>query len=629
MNVPHFRNQVLAFLRSRIGRSFLVFALLSALLCCGVGYGFYHSNLRWFLINKGEEKITALELVDAFVTEYAGLRNALPSSDAPVPASFRAHAISRFNKSRGVAESLRMKMVGPPGREIATPPGDAATASVIARFATQAAPKPETAFVTVGSETLLRTIYPTAANQQSCVDCHNKLQPNGPRWQLHDIIGAFVVDVPTGPFFRRNLLNSVAVGAIMLMLSLAIGLYVFMLHYRQFRAAEAATDRLMQSEERFKDYAETASDWYWQTGPDHRFTFFSDRLRAFGIDPDKRIGKTRIEVAADADGEAEKWRAHKEALDRREPFRDFTYLLQGDGEGDRHFCASGKPFFDQGGRFRGYRGTGRDVTGSVAAARRLNESIVEAERANRSKSEFLANMSHELRTPLNAILGFSEIIRDQILGPISVSKYSDYAGDIHASGRHLLEIINDILDMSKIEAGKLELRDDVIDVERALIASLRLVEERAKFGKIDLVLDPLPVLPLLRADEVRVKQIMLNLITNAVKFTGEGGRVAVSAALGDDGSLEVRVQDTGIGMTEAEIAVALQPFRQVDNGLSRRYEGTGLGLPLVKALVEVHQGRLVIQSRKSAGTTATVIFPRDRLVAARGQASVVTLRVEA
>jgi hypothetical protein len=253
VNVPYFRDQIAAFIRSRIGRSFLIFALLSALLCCGVGYGFYHSNLRWFLINKGEEKITALELVDAFVTEYAGLRSELTPHDAPVPASFRAHAIDRFNKGRGASDSLRMKMVGPPGREIVTPPGDAATAAIIARFSTTATPKPDTAFVTVGGETLLRTIYPTAANQQSCVDCHNKLQPDGPRWQLHDIMGAFVVDVPTGPFFRRNLLNSVAVGALMLTLSLAIGLYVFVLHYRQFRAAETATVRLMQSEERFKD----------------------------------------------------------------------------------------------------------------------------------------------------------------------------------------------------------------------------------------------------------------------------------------------------------------------------------------------------------------------------------------
>jgi two-component system, cell cycle sensor histidine kinase PleC len=244
----------------------------------------------------------------------------------------------------------------------------------------------------------------------------------------------------------------------------------------------------------------------------------------------------------------------------------------------------------------------------------LVEAKESAELANRSKNEFLANMSHELRTPLNAIIGFAEMTAQQTLGPIGNARYIEYASDINKSAQHLLGIINDILDLSKIEAGKMQLDEQLLDVNGVIRHVLRLVEGRARDGDIELETVSDESLPMLRADERKVKQILLNLLSNAIKFTPAGGRVMVGAqaALGD--SVEFVVKDTGIGMTPAELPVAISRFGQVDGSLSRKYSGTGLGLPLVMSLTELHSGTCIIESVKGAGTTVTVRFPPERSI---------------
>ncbi len=234
----------------------------------------------------------------------------------------------------------------------------------------------------------------------------------------------------------------------------------------------------------------------------------------------------------------------------------------------------------------------------------------EAQAANRAKSEFLANMSHELRTPLNAIIGFSEIMERELHGALGNERYNDYAHDIHHSGRHLLEIINDILDIAKVEAGKLELRQNVIRVDELFASCSRLMGERAASAGVALVIDPPTEVPALLADDTRLRQILLNLLSNAIKFTPSGGRVVLHAGLSRDGKCELHVSDTGIGMTEQEISLAMQPFTQIDNSFSRRFEGTGLGLPLTKALVELHSGELRLQSERGVGTTASITLPQ-------------------
>ncbi|MEK9969634.1 MAG: histidine kinase dimerization/phospho-acceptor domain-containing protein, partial [Ferrovibrio sp.] len=202
-----------------------------------------------------------------------------------------------------------------------------------------------------------------------------------------------------------------------------------------------------------------------------------------------------------------------------------------------------------------------------------------AEEANRAKSEFLANMSHELRTPLNAIIGFSSIIRNEMLGKVNVPRYREYAGDIHASGEHLLAIINDILDLSKVEAGKYELAEQDFDADEIMTAALRLVREKVERSDIELKVIPPVTLVQLSADRRALLQVLINLLANALKFT-ERGRITLSGELTDGGGFVYTVADTGIGMTPAQIKIALQPFGQIQNALTRAQPGTGLGLPL-------------------------------------------------
>jgi len=236
-----------------------------------------------------------------------------------------------------------------------------------------------------------------------------------------------------------------------------------------------------------------------------------------------------------------------------------------------------------------------------------------AQQANRAKSEFLANMSHELRTPLNAILGFAEIIGNQIYGEIADKKYVDCARDIESSGRHLLEIINDILDLAKIESGQLELYEEDVDIPHAIGQCVRMIEDRAAQRGVHVSVAADTDLPFIWADERKFKQILINLLTNAVKFTPEGGSVAVSAARKSDGGLKVIVRDTGIGMKQEDIPLAMAPFTQIDGSYNREQNGTGLGLPLCKSLSEMHGGDLELISAPGEGTTVTLSLPPERL----------------
>ena len=234
--------------------------------------------------------------------------------------------------------------------------------------------------------------------------------------------------------------------------------------------------------------------------------------------------------------------------------------------------------------------------------------------ADKTKSEFLAAMSHELRTPLNAIIGFSEIIKSETFGPVGSVKYHEYSRDIHGAGLHLLSLISDILDLAKVEAKMDELHEAEIDIAENLQASLSMVRQRAEHADVAIELEIPDRLPALRADSRKLKQILVNLLSNAVKFTDAGGEVTLRVWCGKDEGHVFQVVDTGIGIAPEDIPRALGRFVQIDPGLARQHEGTGLGLPLTKALVELHGGVLDLQSELGEGTTVTVRFPAERII---------------
>ena len=497
--------------------------------------------------------------------------------------------------------------------------------------------------------------------------------------------------------------------------------------------------QLAAAEDRLDDVARLVSDWIWETGPDLVLTAVSSRVHELlGFHPRELVGRNLLDLGRFVDEQGEAAMSPLESIQPR-PFRDKPYLMRHANGTERHCRMAGLPVFDPtNGRFRGFRGTNRDVTAEAMAlgmvaqsrtqltqaidsisdgfalfdgdehlllcnqrflamyplsARRIHagetfhdmvktsiacgdmvegdisdrllavtlterakaldsieyeladgrwiratdrmtadgsivgirtditelkrreralfEAKEVAESANRAKSEFLANISHELRTPLNAIIGFSELIIAETMGPIA-KPYREYLQDVLNSGRHLLELINDILDLAKAEAGQLDLNEEALDLKSVIDGVVRLMRERAMRNGLRLIAEVTPDLAPFRADPRKLRQILLNLISNAVKFTPAGGSVQVEAERAPDGDLLLRVIDTGIGIAPEDIAVALKPFGQVDGTLSRKYEGTGLGLPLTRAMVELHNGQILIESELDRGTTVTIRLPAER-----------------
>jgi signal transduction histidine kinase len=370
-----------------------------------------------------------------------------------------------------------------------------------------------------------------------------------------------------------------------------------------------------RSEARFRDYANLASDWLWEQDADLRFTYNSSQDKLQPVDFVSRfLGRTRREFLERHGDPAEKeiWDRLDELCQRQEPFKDVTYTLFADDRRRHRYRVSGAPIFDNDGKFAGYRGVGKDVTEEMDRIEETRLAKSAAEAASASKTRFLTMMSHELRTPLNAIIGFAELLgRKPAPDP---EKTRDFAGDIEISSRHLLDMINHILDMSKIESGKLELTDEAVDVARAIKASLTLARPNADQGGVALVAPGEAVKLRLRADQRAVRQVLVNLLSNAVKFTPRGGSVRIDVERNPDGSVAIVVTDTGIGIAPAALARIFEPFRQADSSIARRFGGTGLGLPISKALMEALGGTLDIESALGSGTKVRAIFPSNRVI---------------
>ncbi|MBI3711286.1 MAG: PAS domain S-box protein [Proteobacteria bacterium] len=346
---------------------------------------------------------------------------------------------------------------------------------------------------------------------------------------------------------------------------------------------------------------------------DLRYTLVNRRQAAWqGRRPEEVVGKTLAEIRGEAfavpfhESEAKMFETGRTQL----PFEETLV----DAHGNSATTMTSKvPILDENGRVAYIVVIAIDITERKQIEIDLLKAKTEAEHANRAKSEFLANMSHELRTPLNAIIGFSEIIRDQLLGQEAADKYADYAGDIHRSGQHLLDVINDILDMSKIEAGHYELADENIDPAAVVEACLTMVHGRASAGQVDIrnLIDA--DAPIVCGDRRAFKQVILNLLSNAVKFTRPGGKVTISTEIERGGSFALSIADTGIGISAKDIERIFEPFQQADPNITREFDGTGLGLSISRRLMELHGGQLSLNSEVAVGTVATVRFPASRV----------------
>jgi signal transduction histidine kinase len=435
---------------------------------------------------------------------------------------------------------------------------------------------------------------------------------------LHDY--PLVVDVNMSEQAVLKSWQKQAIGITGATISVALGFTaLFWIIAAQFRRLEdyaaelvRGADMLRARESQLHDFAEISSDWFWEQDADLRFCWMS-QTSLFGLAGNSSyVGKTRWELAGQ-DGTEAQWMRHRADLAARRPFRDFRYQYR-DIHGElRHISASGLPVFDETRRFLGYRGTARDVTVEVEAADELRRSTERAEASNRAKSEFLANMSHELRTPLNAIIGFSELIHDQKSGGIG-GRYVEWAADILASGRHLLDVINNVLELSRLEAGRYDLSNDRVDLAMVVRDCLGVIRLQAEKNQVRLDCAIADNEVVLRADFQAVKRVLLNLLTNAVKFTPAGGVVPVHVERPANGDIAVIVADTGIGIDPSALDSLCKPFTQADPSIGRRYGGAGLGLAISRKLMELHGGELTIESTVGQGTTVRLAFSQARVI---------------
>ncbi len=386
---------------------------------------------------------------------------------------------------------------------------------------------------------------------------------------------------------------------------------------RQAQVARESSDAMIRRTHRMM----RLGHWSWEAPADGRLDQSGDF--AYSSEAEDILGRQACELNLSAPEFAQRFVHPDDRSAYITAFEDFWYRSRDSihmeyrylhpTRGYLHINEIVEKMYDRDGNLTRVAGTFQDVTEARERERQLTEARNDAEIANRSKSEFLANMSHELRTPLNAIIGFSQIISGQVFGPAN-DRYVGYAKDIADSGDHLLNLISDILDISKLEAGKHELTDEAIEVQAEIRQCLKMVSTRATEKGIRIIVDHALDVPCLIADSRALKQVLINILSNAVKFTKRNGKIRISHYITARG-FEIAVSDTGIGISDAKRASLFHPFQQADAQISRQFGGTGLGLYISKLLMALHRGTIVADSTEGTGTTMTLIFPPERIAA--------------
>lgn len=423
--------------------------------------------------------------------------------------------------------------------------------------------------------------------------------------RLSIFLAVFVLGLCVGLGLASDLGSEFIAGVVMLA---ALGCVVALLS----NISEAARKRVTAGEISYRAFFDHAVEGIFRTTPDGRYLAVNQALaEIYGYGAPEELMSRLTDIGAQLYADSrrrDEFRALMQSHDRVTDFISEIYHRSGKRIWIRE---NARAVRDWSGTLICYEGTVEDVTQKFEAERALCAALRQAELANRAKAAFLAAMSHELKTPLNAVLGFSELIRDQMLGPVGQESYREYAADIHASGKRLLAIINDVLDVSRLEGGQLVLEPRLSPAQE--IAEQAISMARATTGEPRAVaLEIAADFPLLHVDPRRIAQVLGNLLANAIKFTPSHGRIVLGAHIGAEGGVNFEVADTGIGMEEETITAALEPFRQLDGSLARKFEGTGLGLSIARALCELHGGKLSIVSAVGAGTTVTVSLPPSR-----------------
>ena len=401
---------------------------------------------------------------------------------------------------------------------------------------------------------------------------------------------------------------------IILVLFAFAGLAVALIYYIYHR--QTAGRALQESELRHREIYENATEGIFQVNLDGSFIDTNPALAfMLGYDSPKDLIQSIESYMSDVYTNPEMAKKHFMLLTKGQYLIDEIHQWYRKDGSLTWAAVNAHAVYDKKGRVHHFEGTLTDMNARVHAELNLRKAKEMAELANRAKSEFLANMSHELRTPLNAVIGFSEILKSEAFGPLGHENYAEYANDIHQAGKHLLEVINDVLDVAKIEAGQLNLSEQQMDMNAVIASCIRMLSVRAHDAGVTLISD-IPVgLPGFIGDETRIKQIIVNLASNAIKFTNNDGKVTIGVAHGDDGGMILTVADTGIGIAEKDIPRVLDRFGQVQTTYARNNDGTGLGLTLVQMLVDIHDGDFTLESEVGTGTICRVYMPAERTVA--------------